>query len=145
MRLLNGKAARLSLAVASILGCTPSNTASVPDVNPEVSPNQVFQLGPGQAARIPSLSLVVRFDTVLSESRCPTDVVCVWAGNAAVQLTLLQTGAAERRATINSTLEPRRIDATAGTIELMDLTPHPDTRRRMVHSEYRAHLIARSK
>ncbi len=60
------------LVVPGLAGCTtPAVTASL---------GEPFTLGPGQSASIPGEDLTVRFAEVVSDSRCPAGVTCIWAG-----------------------------------------------------------------
>lgn len=53
-----------------------------------VALGQSFELRVGETATIGEELLVVGFSGVTSDSRCPVDVVCVWAGEATLRLTL---------------------------------------------------------
>lgn len=52
-----------------------------------------FTLDFGESATIGSEGLTLRFDDVISDSRCPSDVVCVRAGEAEVKLSVKKGGA----------------------------------------------------
>ena len=66
----------------------------------------------------------VAFDGVSEDSRCPTDVQCVWEGNGAMRLTL--TGGDETAVFIvNSARDPRRVDFRGFAIGYGDLRPYP--------------------
>ncbi len=47
-----------------------------------------FVLGFGQTAVIKSEDLKVQFSDVLADSRCPSDVQCIWAGEVKVSLSI---------------------------------------------------------
>ncbi|MEP6832568.1 MAG: hypothetical protein ABJB74_04200 [Gemmatimonas sp.] len=47
-------------------------------------------LAVGASTDVPSANLRIRFDSVTADSRCPTSVKCVWAGEATVALTVTQ-------------------------------------------------------
>ncbi|MDO8665661.1 MAG: hypothetical protein Q7J79_03555 [Gemmatimonadales bacterium] len=97
----------------------------------------VLQLG--QSTTIAGLT--VTFRDMLGDSRCPRDVLCIWAGNAKVQLDL----AAESGRAITVTLDtsgPRDVVFLARRIELVDLTPYPDSRIRIAKSAYHVRLRA---
>jgi hypothetical protein len=61
---------------------------------------------------------------VPGDSRCPRDVVCVWAGSLAATLRLTG-GSAETTATINSLTEPRSFVYRGWRLELRTVTPDP--------------------
>ncbi len=72
-------------------------------------------------------SSVVRFGEVKGDSRCPVDVVCVWAGNAEVALVVEPTvgeGPAQLL-TLNTLLEPRVGNARGLRLTLVGLAPVP--------------------
>ena len=47
-----------------------------------------FKLKAGKQVMLKGTRLRIKFAAVENDSRCPSDVTCVWAGNAAVQLQL---------------------------------------------------------
>jgi hypothetical protein len=51
-----------------------------------------IQLAPGQSAVFESEQLEVKFVGIDSDSRCPSDVTCVWAGEVVVRLTVRKDG-----------------------------------------------------
>ena len=72
----------------------------------------------------------VRFNAVESDSRCPSDVVCVWAGDAVAQFSVEQNCACESptvRLELHTTLEPKSDAAYGYRVELRQLAPYPKT------------------
>lgn len=68
----------------------------------------------------------IAFSAVPQDSRCPVNVVCFWAGNAEVQLTLYGgLPVPEQIAVLNTGLEPRSYDFARLELRLLDLTPQP--------------------
>src|SRR5262245_51715943 len=51
--------------------------------------DQEFVLAAGESSVVETIS--VRFVRVANDSRCPEDVVCVWSGDAQVQITVTST------------------------------------------------------
>jgi hypothetical protein len=74
--------------VLGAIGCSSSPVAP----SAEVPLGREFSLKPGESAAIESTDLRVTFLNVLSDSRCPADAVCVWAGDAVVALSVGRTG-----------------------------------------------------
>lgn len=61
----------------------------------EAALNQDILLAPGERAVFGAQKLDVEFVRVVEDSRCPSDVTCVWAGEVKVQLsTRVDAGAA---------------------------------------------------
>lgn len=105
-----------------------------------VSLAQTFTLSPGAAAELPEAGLVLRFDRVPEDSRCPVDVDCVWEGNAIVLLNLRIGEAPAEPVELRTTLQPRGAVAGSFRIELVSLEPLPVSDRPVDPSSYRATL-----
>jgi len=69
--------------------------------------------------------VVITFVRVKEDSRCPSDVQCVWAGNAAVELTLTPGGSAPVSRVINSGIDPKTIDDFGLRLTFRSLSPSP--------------------
>ena len=67
----------------------------------------------------------IAFVKVAEDSRCPANVQCVWAGNAAVELSVARGTAAPVTRVLNSTTEPRVIDEAGLRISYKSLVPAP--------------------
>jgi hypothetical protein len=124
-------------------GCTEVPAASSPPALAGVVETE-FALAPGQTASFAALGLTVRFDRVSNDSRCPRGATCVWAGNAAVLVTLQRAGAAAYAVTLNSYSNPKSAKDGNETVTLVGLLGQPDVNRPIVSSEYRARLVVRS-
>ena len=81
-----------------------------------------FALAPGQSARIAVFDRTVAFEAVLEDSRCPSGVTCVWAGNARVRLRLTRSGQ-DTTIVLNTGLEPRAVRIGQMRLELREVTP----------------------
>jgi hypothetical protein len=53
-----------------------------------------LQLDYGKHVLVSGTTLAVTFDSLVQDSRCPTDVQCVWAGDLVVNVVVEQTAAA---------------------------------------------------
>jgi hypothetical protein len=79
------------LLIASALSaCTSDSSPTLPDADFFVSPGQLFALRVGDTAAVVTASafVLVRFNGVFGDSRCPQGVECVTAGHATVVLTV---------------------------------------------------------
>lgn len=104
------------ISLAGIAACAPVRS----DV-PTVPVNTDFDVAIGAMARIQDSDLVVRFDTVTEDSRCPEDVECVWEGNATARVTVDSAGTAtvaEFR-----TSQPQPVRSFGWAFELRELRP----------------------
>ena len=109
--------------------------------SPKPGLGESFTLKVGQSATIASEDLKLQFDTVVSDSRCPSDVVCIQAGEAKIRLIATQNGA-------HTTLNLIEQGLTSGlnvvnyktyTIEFK-LSPYPVSTRMLGASDYRLEL-----
>mgnify|MGYP001081213227 CR=1 FL=1 len=109
-------------------------------VHPQLAPDTVA-LAIGQAATLDGLT--VRFVEVPTDSRCPTDVVCVWAGNAKVVLNTV-VGGVERALALNtnagSATGPGAVEVDGFRITLLGLDPAPRSEEPIPAGAYRATL-----
>ncbi|MGH9873652.1 MAG: hypothetical protein ACRD9S_14480 [Pyrinomonadaceae bacterium] len=126
------------LACSGVLIAKPySDGASVVRVGRE------FKLRVGQSVIVKGTRLRIRFVAVENDSRCPSDVTCVWAGNAAVRLQL-GTGRGSKTVTLNTSKSSSfagEIEYQGYTVKLIGLSPYPRSDRKIVKRDYRATLL----
>lgn len=115
-------------AVVTVAGCTTPNggiTASGPASSDVVAVDRDFGIRPGQTARVEGTALTVSLVGVPEDSRCPTDVQCVWAGNGAVSLVVTDETGAKSTVILNTTLSPRSVRVSGYEISFTGLKPDP--------------------
>lgn len=81
-----------------------------------------FDLRVNETAYLADTRLSIRVAAVPEDSRCPTDVVCAWAGNARVSLVIRHATNAET-ADVNSILQPHSVMRFGYSVELVDVRP----------------------
>ena len=136
------------LCVAGLAACNQDATSPVqaPEApraaaSASVSLDQPFELRVGRSATVAGEGLTVSFEAVPSDSRCPTGVQCVWAGNAVVQVVLSKDGKAFG-AELNTNLEPTSVDYLNYNVELVSLAPYPTANGGAIsQSQYRATFV----
>ena len=112
---------RTTLFIASIsLLAACSRAASAPA---DVKAGQSILLAEGQSATVSNSTVVVRFVSA-NDSRCPSDVVCVSAGEAVISLSLAGA-AASRTDTVRLVKQPRAVTYGGFVFEATDLQPYP--------------------
>ena len=90
----------------------------------EVPLGETFGLHVDQSAEVSGTPLRLRFAAVREDSRCPTDVACVWAGNARVRVDAAASDLAEPL-DLNTGLDPREVEFAGYRIGLEALQPEP--------------------
>jgi hypothetical protein len=100
-----------------------SACASMTSAPLEVSPGQTVQLSVGETAAVTPGSVRVQFANV-NDSRCPSDVVCIQAGDAMIILTFNGAGA-ERTDTLYLNRQPRSVNYGGYRFDAVDVLPVP--------------------
>ena len=141
---------RAVLAILCAAGLSACNQdATAPAQSPEaplaaasasVSLDQPFTLRVGRSATVAGEGLTVSFEGVPSDSRCPTGVQCVWAGNAVVQVVLSKDGKAFG-AELHTNLDPKSVDYLNYNVALVSLAPYPTSTNPIAQSQYRATFV----
>lgn len=98
-----------------------------------------FVLPVGATAVVGQGELRITFMEVVEDSRCPTDVTCVWEGNGKIALELNHSGI-EIAVAINTTLDPATAEFRGYVVRLIDLEPQPISVQPTDPSTYRATL-----
>lgn len=106
----------------------------------EVPVGQEFTLAVAESAVLRGPDVTVTFVGVPEDSRCPSDVICVWAGNGKVELRIERSGGAATVVALNTTVEPREASLDGYSLQLVALEPSPVSTRRIGRDEYRARL-----
>lgn len=104
-----------------------------------------FDLRYGQTAVVENV-MQIRFVELVSDSRCPRTVQCVWAGNAEIRLEIEADGRAEvHTLNTNATLQaPNEVTAFGHRVRLVELAPYPETPAEPERSRYMARLVVNS-
>lgn len=104
--------------------------------------NEEFTLAPGQTASVNGTNVQLTFDRVSEDSRCPTDVNCIWEGDAVVVLRVKVEAEETTREVHTQGAEPRSRTAPVGdyVVTLVRLEPAPRSTGRIEASAYRATL-----
>ena len=104
--------------------------------------NQPFQLKFQEAGLLKSSDFMVRFNSLVQESRCPKDVTCITAGKAVIELQLAEK---EREKPISVELSTEtgsnEITQKEYKIKLVDVTPYPISTEKNEENRYVVTLI----
>jgi len=122
----------LTLLASALLACSATRSQSV-----EASLGEEATLAIGATARW-SPDLSVRFVAVTEDSRCPTDITCVWAGQLKIQLAISVDGKTSTHALVES--EHAVIDAYR--ITFVSGAPAAMAERKIAPGDYRVKVRA---
>jgi hypothetical protein len=100
-----------------------------------------FSMKTGQEVVLKEEKLRIRFRSVPQDSRCPTGVVCGWAGNGEVLLEVVRKNKRQVVTKLNTLLEPKEIAYKGFKIRLVALNPYPKVNEPIDQKDYEATLI----
>lgn len=127
--------AAFALATLVALGCHGSPT------QPDAVLGQPFDVRAGATADLPD-GIRLRFDSVLSDSRCPIDAICVRAGEAVIAITISKAGTVTAEFDVQTDPPDRRSAIYSGhSITLTGLQPFPRSDRQVQPSDYVATFV----
>ena len=129
-------------AIALMLGAmlsVASACATMETVAAE--PGITFDLPLGKTAVVSGTSTRITFNQVTDDSRCPIDVVCVWAGDAKIQLTISRDGAADDVKVISITSPNNETTSGDLRIRFVGLAPAPKSSESRASRAYVAQLV----
>lgn len=115
-----------------------------PATNKKVDLGKEFNIKKGHEVVVRAEQLRITFRSVSSDSRCPTGVQCVWAGNAAIEIKVSKKNGSSV-ATLNTSLEPKEIVYEGFKIKLVALSPYPKVNQSIEPKQYEASFIVTKK
>lgn len=128
---------------------SPQPTAS-PSPSPILSPapsstpgelGQEFEAAYQQAVILASEKLSFVFQSLVQDSRCPSDVTCIWAGNVTIKVQLTQNGTELGTAELTLGATPEST-AKIGNYQLtlLEVTPYPKSTESRSPADYRVKM-----
>lgn len=96
--------------------------AAVPAINAQGWQTRV-SIAKGQEKAIQHSGTKIKLLGVIEDSRCPTDVNCVWAGNAKIKIEIRSGRGRSREFELNSAVAPTVITYAGNDFKLVKLTP----------------------
>lgn len=110
------------IAVASAACSTPEPLEQSGSLQ-HVEAGDTIRLQYGGSAALGSAGARIVFSDVEADSRCPTDVTCVWAGDAHVQIEAVSPDGTTRTLDLHTTLEPMAAEFAGYRIHLVEVSP----------------------
>ena len=127
----------LSITLASLE--QESFAQSSASMNIDTNLDSEFILQINQSAEIKSEDITVTFFNVTSDSRCPSDVTCIWQGQAGIEIDV-QKGEVESSISlsIGGDSSPEESIFNSYLIQLVDLSPYPISTKNIQPEDYTA-------
>jgi hypothetical protein len=101
------------------VGCAPVETAVVAE------PGTSFTLPVGKTAAVKGTDTRLTFREVREDSRCPTDVTCVWAGDAKIAVVISRYGVPDETRIMSITPPNNETRSDNLRIRFVSLAPVP--------------------
>ncbi|XGW00846.1 MAG: hypothetical protein ACAF41_33250 (plasmid) [Leptolyngbya sp. BL-A-14] len=102
-----------------------------------------FELKYAQVAFVRSHNLRIRFSGVSEDSRCPSEVACIWEGQVTIAVNVAQ--GSRNLGSGNLTISPRSkassINFENYNIKLLSVSPYPKDSHKVELSEYSVTLV----
>lgn len=117
---------RLHVAAALTMACAGLSCASAENVI-TAPPDRAFSLPVGKTAAVPGSPTRITFTRVTEDSRCPINAVCVWAGDAKIELTLARNRAPVVTGILSLSPENNEAHLADLIVRLVGLAPAPVT------------------
>ena len=128
------------LGSASAVGGDKSNSSA----KQVVRLGRSFTLKAGRQVTLQGGKLRIKFAAVEEDSRCPSDVTCVWAGNASVRLEVSARGKDNQNLTLSTghgaTFVSER-EYHGYKVRLVALNPYPRSTQHIAPGDYVATLL----
>ena len=135
----------VAVFLAACRSGTPSDTTEELSQDPDaaavaVDRGATFELKAGQVARVGTAGVLIGFRGVAADSRCPSDVTCVWQGDAELRVHATVGRRAWTPFALHTTLDPRAATFEGYTITIVALAPTPLEGRQIPAGDYIATL-----
>ncbi len=126
----------ITILILPLAACGNTPTEVYADLGEE------FSLSIGQTAAIKGQDLQITFEDVIEDSRCPSDVTCIWAGRASCIIKLVEGSSQYRMVLTESGLTDQYTTVTYREYQLsFHLRPYPQAGQSIQRDEYRLQLI----
>ena len=126
----------MKIRLVSLLAIAIAGAACAPMSTTQVQAGREFDVAIGKDAKVQGTPITVTFRGVTQDSRCAVDVQCVWAGNAAVAVSVSEGTGPATDATLNTGIEPRSIVVGGHTVRLVGLKPAPHSGKTIPPQDY---------
>jgi hypothetical protein len=115
-------------------------------VTKDVALDKEFEIKFDQEVRIKKEGLRIIFSSVAEDSRCPTGVECVWAGNGKIVLFIKNSRRRAYYIKLNTGVEPKHDNFIMKyDIKLVSLSPYPKKDVKIKNKDYVATLVVSRK
>lgn len=139
-RTCKSRVMKQALVRSALLLAALAAACSSDDVSLGLGLDRPTDLRVGESVVFPGEGLQLRLNSVSEDSRCPSDVACVTAGQASIVLTALRAGSSQQ--TFSLTIPTPDSALYAGyEIRFLDLRPYPVSTETIDPASYIATVV----
>lgn len=113
----------LAMIAGAAAACGSTGEPIEPGRTYQVQEGDTVELRVGESALLGSAGATVTFTRVVTDSRCPADVTCVWAGDAHIQLDATGPTPEAMTLDLHSGVDPVEATFAGFRIRLVDVAP----------------------
>ena len=106
----------------------------------KVALGELFKLKNGHQAVVSGEKLSITIQSV-ADSRCPSGVTCIWAGNGEVVIKVDKKSKKQVVATLNTSSDPKEIAYRGFKIKLIALSPYPTINQSIDPKNYESTIV----
>jgi hypothetical protein len=121
------------LIIVVSIAVVPANGQYVGEISKSGS---TFEMKPQQTAKFPAENLTITFLDILEDSRCPSDVTCIWAGQTRLSFALSN----DKKTEIVMGSNDSEYVFGEYKIQMVEVRPYPKTTMKINHDDYTAVL-----
>ncbi len=100
-----------------------------------------FQLKVNQTFSIESYGITIKFLNVTSDSRCPSDVICIWQGEAKVLVNIIENNQDHGNFSLSTLIGHDQIVFGTHTLHLMQVKPFVLSTKKISSNDYVITLV----
>jgi hypothetical protein len=130
------------IVAAALASSFFSSSAQASDVAAEV--DKPFTLKVGQSANVQPADIDLTFVNVTEDSRCPSDVTCVWAGRVSIVVDVWASGNSSRLVLTLSGGQSEAKSLGSYSVKLTNVQPFPVSTKKISPSDHVATLMLNS-
>jgi hypothetical protein len=131
----------MNLFVSLFLFFSMTVWSEPPNKVKRVSLDKEFTIRVGEQVVIQEAGLKISFSAVKEDSRCPTGVNCIWAGNGKIIVHVSKTGRKAADIELNTGVEPKHQSYREYDIKLVGLNPYPKKDVKTNRGDYVATIV----
>ena len=130
------------LIILLIIACLPTKPEKEATQNSiPIFLDKEFMLKLGQTAFFDLQEISITFNKVISDSRCPSDVVCFWQGEVQIELLIKIKEFEPINVIMTENQAKNHYEFVGFTLILLKVEPYPISNKRISSSDYTATLI----